>query len=104
MQHKLTYEQAAPTWWDQFGEECLASGLAARLAPEIIEFLKLARTIGSELQCMETRYEHFFYYVKGLLPPTVLLVDNGQFGGRPDQFLRLYMVNDQLKSHPFGVV
>lgn len=103
MQHELSFDQAAPTWWDRYGEECLASGLAARLAPEIIEFLKLARNIEPELQNLETRYEYFFYYVVCLAPPSSMIDDDVQFGGRPDQFLRLYYVTD-LKSHPFGVV
>lgn len=103
MQHELSFDQAAPTWWDGYGEECLASGLATRLGPEIIEFLKLARNIEPELQNLETRYEYFFYYVVCLAPPSSMVDDDVQFGGRPDQFLRLYYVTD-LKSHPFGVV
>ncbi|ETS78783.1 hypothetical protein PFICI_08636 [Pestalotiopsis fici W106-1] len=99
--HELGFEQAAPsTWWDRHGEECETSGVAARLTPQVIQFLKLAREIEPQLCNFETGYANFFYYISGLAPPSELLVDEAMFGSG---IIRLYYVTG-LESHPFGVI
>ncbi|KAK8041285.1 hypothetical protein PG994_014292 [Apiospora phragmitis] len=103
----LPYEESTATWWDTHGLECNATGVASRLAPQLIEFLKQARTVRPDLhdQVIGT---NFFYYLSGMSWPGSIFPDWIRTVFDPeepdaDRYGILYHATS-LMSHPVGLI
>ncbi|KAH8807189.1 hypothetical protein F5884DRAFT_788728 [Xylogone sp. PMI_703] len=86
------------SWWEYHRDA--AEGISEHLSPSLVEFLKQAQ-IGPQGRPGE---EHsFFYYVRGLTPPSALWMNHGaEIGETGGSIITLYSASD-LASHPDGL-
>ncbi|KAI1881750.1 hypothetical protein JX265_000576 [Neoarthrinium moseri] len=101
----LPFEESTGKWWDTYGLECNATGVAGRLAPDLVDFHS-ARVIHPELESQANPlFGNFFYYLMAIALPEDFFGLPSLFVEEPDpnRYLLLCHAADVM-SHPLGLI